>query len=336
MTSKELAKLLGVSQSTVSRSLNGSSLVKGEMAERIRAVAKEYGYEINSNAKSLKTNSTGTIGVVFPDHFIDFDSNIYIGNLFNCIRNHLQAHGYDLLALGGHEPEDKISGVERVIRNRKVDGLIVIESSISQDRWYETGHPVPIIRYNPEQAGTEERSTVAVDHHHGGEVLGEYLGRCGHKRILCVSAMEKMGAIRLREQGIRDGLKKYGVILEPKQFLHGDLTFESGYRAVMEHKDMFRDYTAVCAYNDAMALGVMEALKELQIRIPDQISVTGFDGLKIGAWFRPRLTTVSMPGQEIAEQCCRLLYAKLRGEEGEGIRPKILPQLIIRESSGPV
>ena len=148
--------------------------------------------------------------------------------------------------------------------------------------------------------------------------------------------MEKMGAIRLREQGIRDGLKKYGVILEPKQFLHGDLTFESGYRAVMEHKDMFRDYTAVCAYNDAMALGVMEALKELQIRIPDQISVTGFDGLKIGAWFRPRLTTVSMPGQEIAEQCCRILYAKLRGEEGEGIRPKILPQLIIRESSGPV
>ena len=102
MTSKELAKLLGVSQSTVSRSLNGSSLVKGETAERIRAVAKEYGYEINSNAKSLKTNSTGTIGVVFPDHFIDFDSNIYIGNLFNCIRNHLQAHGYDLLALGGH------------------------------------------------------------------------------------------------------------------------------------------------------------------------------------------------------------------------------------------
>ena len=128
LTSKEFAKLLGVSQSTISRAMNDSDLVPEEKKRMIRQKAVEYGFVLNSQARGLKTNRTGTIGIIFPTHFVGMGTNLMIAHLFDLIQKELDRYSYDIMPINDCNNSNGISVLERIIRCRKVDGVILMRS----------------------------------------------------------------------------------------------------------------------------------------------------------------------------------------------------------------
>lgn len=325
-----------MSVATVSRVFNEKGPVRDETRQRILEVSARLGYSPNPAARSLTTRKTGTIGVLLPDLYGEFFSEVIRGLDLAARRS-----GYHILVSSSHSDRSEVEAVLRTLRGR-VDGLIVM-SPEADARALQANLPgtLPIVLLNARAEGSAFDS-LNLDNYGGARAMVRHLAGLGHRRIAHVrgpvdnnDALERLAGYR---EAMRSVFGDGGDGAEPVE-IEGDFSEQSGDRAGREILEMRPRPTAVFAANDAMAIGLLHALQVAGVRVPEEISVTGFDDIPIARFLTPPLTTVRVAIADLGACAIqRLLQVMERGERGEAreeSQHEVLPTtLVVRGSCG--
>ncbi|WP_094552063.1 LacI family DNA-binding transcriptional regulator [Petroclostridium xylanilyticum] len=338
ITTNDIAKIAGVSQSTVSRCLNNSSLVSEKTKKRIKKIAEELGFEFNANARSLSTSKTGTIGVIYPENFADFSINFYFSSLHNQLRESLEREDLDLIVAFSKNRFTGKNNIKKLITRKKIDGLIIVHSQLDDETLsFLNNSKVPFVflHHYLSLDDSEDADVIYTDHFKGGYLATEHLIKLGHQKIMCISAVGEGDEFKLRTQGYKAALSNYNLSFDEQLLFYGDITFQSSYRIVKENVEKLKKISAIFAQTDMMALGAMEALRELHIEVPQDIALVGYDDIELSTCFKPYLTTIHQPREEISLLACERLIELLNSNKPIKKRKiAIQPKLIIRESCG--
>jgi len=344
-TLREVAKAAGFSMATVSRSLNDSSLIPEKTRKRIREIAKELGFEFNAHARSLITRKVGTIGIILPPDYDQLGVNLYHGTLHSSLRSVLECNDIDLLVTFLNNHFTGGNNIRKLVARKKVDGLIIVQPVFEReliDYLHTREMPFVFSHYPPPDPCPADVDIIYPDNEHGGYLAGQHLGVIGKKRILCVTTPREKVTDReyvLRLAGARRGLAESGITLRPEDLRIGNQTMESGYDAVMNAAPRIREYDAILALNDLMAIGALLAVGKLGLRVPDDIALIGYDDTDLAACIRPSLTTIHQPREELSSATCERLLEliksrRLDGGPRDAKRTLLTPKLVVRETTG--
>ena len=335
MTSREFAELIGVSQATVSRALNGSPSVCEKTRIYIEKKAEEYGFVLNSQARSLKTNKTQTIGVLFPLNFDSLSKNLMFTHISDQLQRELSRRGYDIMIVYDHDPELKSNTIERVIRSGKVDGLInfrpqLLEREIDLIEKFR----IPFVSLHSALQESTLLHQLMLDEEDAGFQIGQYLGSQDGGKYVYVAVSDEPPERSSRMHGYMKGLASKGKNLENDAILSAERSPECACEVILAHAQLFRNrQTSIFVYNDMMALGVLNALRELSVEVPHQAQVFGMDDIPLASWFTPKLSTMRSPVRQMVKDGCDLLIALIEGKE---IAPQTVyyqAQMILRDTT---
>lgn len=335
MTSREFAELIGVSQATVSRALNGSPSVTEKTRIYIEQKAEEYGFVLNSQARSLKTNKTQTIGVLFPLNFDSLSKNLMFTHISDQLQRELSRRGYDIMIVYDHDPELKSNTFERVIRSGKVDGLINFRPQLLEREidLIEKFH-VPFVSLHSALQESTHLHQLMIDEEDAGFQIGQYLGSQNGGKYVYMAVDDEPPERSSRLHGYMKGLASRGKTLEDDAILSAERSAASACEAILERGDMFKDVqTSIFVYNDMMALGVLNALREIGVKVPEKAQVFGMDDIPLASWFTPRLSTMRSPVRQMVKDGCDLLIGLI---EGKDIAPQTVyyqSQMILRDTT---
>ncbi len=354
MTLRDVAKAAGVSMATVSRSLNGSTLIPESTRKRVRGIADQLGFEFNAHARSLITRKVGTIGIILPPDFDRFGVNLYHGTLHNALRSVLECNDIDLIVAFLNNHFTGGNNVRKLVSRKKVDGLIIVQPVFEGELVeFLRSKEMPFVfsHYPPPEDCPDDVDVIYPDNEQGGFLAGRHVAGLGRKRILCIASQGKRAHERewdLRLEGVRRGLSEGGAGLRECDLLRGDMTMESGYDLVMSVRGSLRGYDGIIALNDLMAIGAILAIREIGLRIPQDIAVVGYDDTDLASCMRPTLTTIHQPREELSLVTCERLLELIRTNHagravragrairvsGSARRIVLTPQLVVRETTG--
>lgn len=328
VTIREVAKQAGVSVATVSRCFNNSGPVRTETRRRIEAVARQLRFSPNLAARGLATRRTYTLGVLLPDLYGEFFSEIIRG-----IDQAAQQQSYHLLLSSSHSDPGAMEAALRSMRGR-VDGLLVMspgEDGAALDAHLPEGQPVVLLNGGVE---TGNRTAVTVDNYGGAYEMVSHLIAVGHRRIAIISGPERNSDAAERLRGYRTALHEAGIEMRAEWVVRGDFTERAGHAAAREIQALSPCPQAIFAANDSMAIGALSALRDAGVRVPADMAVAGFDDIPIARYTSPPLTSVHVP---IAELGARAVARLLSTAGGNGLAPprEVLPTtLVVRASCG--
>jgi LacI family transcriptional regulator len=332
VTIKEVARDAGVSVATVSRVLSGKGGVREATRRRVLEVARELDYVPHGAAQSLITRVTRTVGVILPDAHGEFFSELVRG-----IDLVSRAAGYHLLVSGFHSDSRDLVAILQATRGR-VDGLIVMspEADIRLLR-QSLGEPVPVVLLNC-AIESDEHDAIDVDNYGGARAVVEHLAGLGHRRIAMVTGPEHNVDSCERLRGFRDGMAAIsgnGAGAEAAE-LPGDFTEHGGYLAGRHLLELEPRPTAVFAANDMSAVGILCALAEAGVRVPDEMTVVGFDDVPLARYLTPPLTSVAASMAEVGRRAMeRLVLAMLDPAAHRPERERLPARLVVRSSCAP-
>jgi LacI family transcriptional regulator len=326
---KEVALKAGVSIATVSRVINGTGPVAEETRRRIRDAIEELRYVPHGAARSLITNQTDTIGVLLPDLYGEFFSEVIRG-----IDAAARKSRYHVLVSGFHSDRAEIEAVLRAMRGR-VDGLIVLSPDVdAQTLRRNLPETLPVVLLNTPVDGAIF-DAINLDNYGGAFAMVRHLAGLGHRRIAILQGPAENVDARERLRGYRDALRSLGI--EPSEALEiaGDFSEESGYRAGQRLLALTPRPTAVFAANDSMAIGCLLALRAAGVRVPDDVALAGFDDVPIARYITPPLSSVHVPIAELGTRAMeRLLHAVESKNEHERRQETVATTLMVRGSCG--
>lgn len=325
---RDIARFAGVSTATVSRTLSSPDLVKPSTRARVEAAVRKQGYLPNAVASSLRRRRTENIVVIVPDIQNPFFSSIVQG-----IEN--VAHRYNHKVLLG-ESQDCQARVDRyadMLVRREADGLILLgarlPSSVSEA--VRGSRPIPIVTACEYVPGLRAPN-VRIDNVAAAAAAILHLVRLGHRRIATITGPMSNPIVKDRLRGYRQQMARAKLAQPTSYRVAGDFTLESGYRGMQQLLALPKGPTAVFCANDEMAMGAIRAVKESGGRVPDDISIVGFDDLRFAEYFDPPLTTIRQPRHEIGETAMRLILDVFAGRARA--KTVVLPhQLIVRGST---
>lgn len=341
MTLRDVARLAKVSVSTVSRSLNDSPLIPERTRTRIRRIAERHGFEFNSHARSLATNRVGTIGIILPPDYDRFCVHLYHGTLHNSLRDVLERNDVDLIVAFRHNRHTGRDNVRKLVTRRKVDGLIVVQPASDRELigfLRASGTPFVFSHYPPPARCPAGIDILYPDNEAGGALAARRFADLGRRRLLLMSPGEGQGPeYALRRAGFLRGLAEAGIPAKPAELAAGDLTMESGYRAVRKLGNRIGRHDALFALNDLLAIGAVEALREMGRRVPEDVAVIGYDDTDLAAEIRPPLTTIHQPREELSLATCtrlieRIVERRAGGSPVKGGRTALRPRIVIRKT----
>src|SRR4029077_4977901 len=289
---KEVALKAGVSIATVSRVINGTGPVAAETRRRILEAIEGLRYGPHGAARSLITNQTDTIGVLLPDLYGEFFSEVIRG-----IDAAARRRGYHVLISGFHSDRAEIEAVLRALRGR-VDGLIVLSPDVdAQGLRRNLPETLPVVLLNTSvdrqidgRSGAPPFDAINLDNHGGAFAMVRHLATLGHRRIALIRGPDKNADARERLRGYRDALRSLGIAPSDGLELGGDFSEESGYRAGRRLLTLKPRPTAVFAANDSMAIGCLFALREAGVEVPGEVAFSGFDDIPIARYITPSLS----------------------------------------------
>jgi len=327
VTIKEVAREAGVSVATVSRVVNEKGPVREATRRRILQVVEKLRYAPHGAARSLITRKTRTLGVLLPDLFGEFFSEVIRG-----IDVAARARGYHLLVSGYHEDRAETQELLRAMRGR-VDGLIALSPELDAQAFEENlpaGFPVVFLNGLVRKGGY---SSIRVDNYGGAFAMTRHLIGLGHRRIVFVAGPEGNHDASERQRGYRDALRRQGGSRALE--IPGDFREETGYRAAPQILRARPSPTAVFAANDAMAIGLLCAFRVRQVRVPEDVALAGFDDIPIARFITPPLTTVRVPIATLGSRATARLLQALEGAGGRS-RPEetLATTLVVRSSCG--
>lgn len=322
----DVAQAAGVSVATVSKVVNRRDGVAATTTARVLKVIEEFGYAASLGARSLRTSRTDVIGVLVAE-FEPFSLELLKG-----ISEAAASSPYELLAFAGAAHSAEV-GWERRSLSRLggtlIDGAIVVTPTVVD------GRPgVPVVAIDP-HAGSPESPTVDVDNVGGAHQAIAHLVGLGHTRIAMIGGRADLASARLREQGYREALAAAGLSVDESLVATGTFRPESAeqpVRALLARPDR---PTALFAANDLMAIRALEVAAELGVRVPDQLSVVGFDNVPESALATPQLTTVAQPLHDLGAAALHLLVELLSGEQPEHSHVRLPTSLVTRASTAP-
>lgn len=341
-TLKDVAKHAGVHVATASRALNTqqSHLVSEATRTRVQAAADALGYRTNAVAQSLRTGTTGTIGVVVPDL-----ANPFVVSIIRGVEHGTRRENILPLVVETHdEPEQLRSAVSRLLGNR-VDGIVLCAAHTTDEEFVadlEGKIPVVLALRGFDQRGRSapgaRRFEVLHDDIAGARAAVTHLIEQGHTRIAQLPGNQVISSFIERGQGFAAALAAHPEVEDLSSGAHAtEHTVAEGRRLAAEAlaAPAGRRPTALFAHNDLMAVGALDALRELGLRCPEDVSVVGYNDAPLSDHLDPPLTTVRLPSYELGKHSARLLLSAIEGDASESVRTMLAPELVLRESTRP-
>lgn len=326
ITIRDVAQRAGVSVTTVSRALNGTGPVSDEVRRRVEAASAELRYLPHGTARSLITRRTDVFGVVLPDLFGEFFSEVIRG-----MDPQAQQRGYHLLLSGSHDGRREIEFAVGAMRGR-VDGMIVMSPDVSGAELEGCLPPdVPVVLLNCDVAGTAF-SAINVDNYGGALSMVRHLIGLGHRRIAMITGAAANFDARERLRGFRAAIQEStGAVAGVEA--QGDFTEAGGYRAALALLDDPHPPTAIFCANDSMAVGAISALRRAGRRVPDDVAVAGFDDTPIGRYLSPSLSSVRVDVNRMGARAVELLCHAIAGDAPPA-QEVLETRLVVRRSCG--
>lgn len=328
---KDIARMAGVSHTTVSRALRDSPLISIEVRRRIQRLARELGYTPNAVAQSLQTRRTNTIGLVVTSIADPFYAEVVRG-----IEEAARPAGFSVFLNASYNDPDHEIHVVETFHHRRVDGILVASSRVGSryaDQ-LERMH-VPVVLVNSQAENDQEfLHSVAVDDHAGARLVGEHLLALGHRQIGYVGVSNRPRSNERRRAGLSEALAAVSgsdlvvISLDSRKY---DKDAALG-RAALAHLRATR-CTAVFCYNDMVAIGILLACREHGIKVPRDLSVVGFDDIEFTQYVTPPLTTVHQPKYQLGQLAMQMLLDVLDQQPVQNV--VLQPKLQQRESTAP-
>jgi LacI family transcriptional regulator len=330
-TIEDVAARSGVSTATVSRVLSGSVPARPETRKRVLAAARELDYRPSGVARALKRQETRTLGLLVTDL-----GNPFYPQVVRSVEEAAHDRGYGLvLCNAADDPRREIAYLDLLLE-RRVDGVIVASSRATRRHAAAlSAAPVPVVLVNSGAAGSRLPS-IDTAHRHGARMAADHLLRLGHRRLGHITAPASNAAAGLRLRGVQDAMRRAGLDADSLAVSEGDGHVEGGASAVAQ---LLHDgVTGIVCYNDLTAIGALRALRTASRRVPDEISVVGFDDIEMAAWTDPPLTTIRQPIGEMGRLAVDWLASALTRSQAAtqaAIARHLEPALIIRGSTAP-
>jgi LacI family transcriptional regulator len=328
-TIRDVAREAGVSVATVSRVLNDSGPVRAETRRRIDEVAHRLQFTPNPTARSLSMRCTHTIGVLLPDLYGEFFSEVIRG-----IDQTVQQNGYHVLISSSHNSPREVERALSAMRGR-LDGLILMVPDLE----LETVEPylprrIPVVLLNADLKQTAYNS-LNIDNVGGARAITMHLLERGHRSIGMIQGPELNRDARDRARGFAEAMHARGLAGDSALLMRGDFTEASGHRATRTLLDSGRAVTAIFAANDSMAVGALSALREAGRHVPDEVAVVGFDDIPIAQYLNPPLTTVRVSIARLGARAAERMFECVRATNPPDPKQEVLPaELVIRRSCG--
>jgi LacI family transcriptional regulator len=327
----DVAAQAGVSFGTVSRVINNDIHVKKETRERVLQTMERLGFVVNRQARSLAGGRSNSIGVLVPDL-----GTGYIGEIIRGIDAELSLTNLDLILYTTHRTASKESNYVANLATGMVDGLLlVLPRSPADFIGNLTQRKFPFVLIDHQGTG-RDCPAVGATNWQGAFNATEYLVKLGHTRIGFITGSMDLGCAIDRLDGYRSALRTHHVAEAPELIFEGDFFQPDGYAGASVLLDLPVPPTAIFASNDVMAMGVMDAVRNRGLRIPDDISIIGFDNIPQSELVRPALTTVSQPLEKMGRVATQMLLDLLKNPKKVAERIELPTELVARESCLPV
>jgi LacI family transcriptional regulator, galactose operon repressor len=327
---EDVARRAGVSISTVSRVLNNTAPVKNSTRSRVLRVVKELRYHPNLQARSLAGGKSQTLGVIVSNL-----ENPFFLDIFRAFESDAHQHDYEVLVANtDYSPRRLVSSIQ-LMMGRRVVGLAVIVSEMDPSLMKEFAElNLPIVLYD---VGTPDQNIykIRVNYEKGIRKTVEYLYSMGHRRMAFVGHHTGLTPLLDRKKSFLNTMKQYAGQVEFATAADRDGP-EGGQLAMRHFLESGFKPTAVICVNDFMAFGVLKELRESGLRVPEEVSVTGYDNIRLSEFVYPPLTTVNIPRAEIGHTAFQALVPSGEETPSHGREFRINPELVIRETTGPV
>lgn len=330
ITIKDIARQAGVSYSTVSRALAGSPLIKESTRSLILETAKKLGYTANYAARSIVMRESKIIGVILPN--ID---NPFMSEFAYYLECDARAKGYSLMLCNSSYNLETEQKAFEVLLGRQADGIVLYPvNKHSYAGLKKHLHKVPTVFINEDLQNTPE-SYVAVDNYQGTQMGAQYLLGLGHRRIVFFGQNDVSSTLILRAQGYKNACLQAGAT---PIFWHNNgkiPTIQAGYEMAKTLFANQRGFTALQCADDTLALGALQAADELGIKVPEDLSILGFDDIRYAALPRINLTTIEQPKHAMASVAVRMLLEKMNADFEDYTHRILAPKLVERHSCAP-
>lgn len=339
VTIKDIAKQVGKSVTTVSRALHDHDDISPKTKALVRRVAEEMEYIPNITARQLQNQRTDTIGLILPIVNPRFSDPFFSELLSGIVREATQ-YGMDLL-VSAHpsledETKDEIEHYLKFIRSRRVDGFIVVRTQIQDPRIdLLREHKFPFVAFG-RVVGDNDFPLIDEDSELGTRTIVKHLVELGHTRLAFIAEPTHLTKAYHRVEGYKQALEIHGLPIDADLIIEGGFRQRSGQLMGAQLLNMPNPPTAIVACNDLLALGAIRAAQERGLVVGKDISITGFDDIVLAEYANPPLTTVHQPAREIGTMISQMLVKVVNQESPEQRQIILQPELIIRESTGPV
>lgn len=328
VTIRDVAEQAGVSVATVSKVINQRYGVSVDTTARVQAVIDELGYEASLVAQSLRNHRTNVIGILVAD-LEPFSTELLKG-----AADAIRGSGFELVVYSAGGRTGDVIGWERRYLSRLsgtlVDGAVLVTPTV-----VDVQYGAPVVAVDP-HAGSSGFPTVDADSLRGSFLATDHLLSLGHRRIAMLAGRPDLESAKLREQGYREALAAAGVPFDDTLVRIGG--YDADLSALVAHELLSgpRRPTAVFAANDVSAIAAIEVASDLGMRIPEDLSVVGFDNIPESALCTPPLTTVNQPIRTMGDRAVEMLIRLIRGEAVENTHLTLATELVVRGSTAPV
>lgn len=325
-TIRDVARHAGVSHQTVSRVINGSSDVLPETRAVVEAVIDELGYRPSAIARSMARGLTHTLAIISPN-LTDYT----FASVVEGAELEARQHNYFVLSSSASDPQAFHELVDELVGHRRVDGLIVI-NPYADERYLHVPKNFPVV-FVGARSHDEDVCSISLDDEKAAFEATQHLTSLGHQRIAVVTGPMAEDCSQDRLEGFRRALGEAGISFDPSLVFEGDWSASSGRDALLDFIKKDNLPTAIFAQNDRMAMGVMRAARDVNLHVPDQLSVIGVDDMPLSSYFDPPLTTMQQDMPLIGQEAIRKLMEILQNKTVKPGAIKLPAQLIVRQST---
>lgn len=326
---KDVARLAGVSTSTVSHVINNNRFVSERVRARVQQAISELNYAPSALARSLKLNETRTIGML-----LTASSNPFYAEVVRGVENSCYERGYSLILCNTEGDEERMNRSLETLMQKRVDGLLLMctESHLPSAEILNRYPSVPMVMMD--WAPFEGRGDIIQDNALlGGELATQHLIDRGYTRIACIAGPQDKTPARMRLEGFHKAMRSSGLPVPEAYVVDGDFEFQGGFNAMNQLLALENPPQAVFTSNDAMAVGVYHALFQAGLSVPQDMAVVGYDDIELARYLTPPLGTVHQPKDALGELAIETLINRLRDPDASQQMLELTPELVERGSA---
>jgi LacI family transcriptional regulator len=327
----DVAKLAGVAPITVSRVINNAGYISQGTKEKVEAAIQELGYVPNTLARGLRSKRTHTLALVVADI-----TNPYFTSMARGVEDVAGSNDYTVIYCNTDESEAKEDKYANILVQRQVDGVLLVPAcgNARTVRYLDSNHINVVVL--DRRISEKETNLVCSDSENGARELTEHLLKLGHEKIAIITGPDNVSTSTDRVVGYRQALQ-YAGLSENEQVYYGGFNQQTGYESTKVAMRSSQNPTAIFAANNFILIGVVKALRELNLRVPEDVSVVGFDDFPESMLIEPFFTVAIQPAYEMGQKAAELLINRINGELSEDCQKIILPTDIkVRKSTCPV